>query len=172
MVLGADRRAVRIASGGRRAHTDKAAARQGRPKDSSERRVGVRSALVALLACACQPEPWDADLPEPTPVGEHLRFWTDAEEDDFCDGSLAYLDAYTAELKQIHEVPDDVRVDYFRYAEDPDDVHVTCDPSAVACAIEGSVFTPLLRDEHERRSISPAGRPAWSGLATGRCRSS
>lgn len=110
-------------------------------------RVRAIVSLIVLLP-ACQPGP--AELPSPTPVGEHLRFWSD-ETSVICEGTLPYMDGYVAELGAIHGV-EDVVVDYFHTDADSDLYARECNesyPHSVGCSWGTNVISSFLPHEHE-----------------------
>lgn len=84
-------------------------------------------------------------------MGDHVRLWTDGDAGGLCAGTLEYLDGYVGQLKAIHGGVPELTVNYYWYTEDPGDVHEICTDGedVVACAVETSVFSTEMPDEHE-----------------------
>jgi hypothetical protein len=110
----------------------------------------IGTAVANLLATGCQPSPTPRDrLPATTPVGDHLRFYSEPGEAPMCAGSLAYMDRYIHNLIEIHDVSPDLVVDYYWFPNDPERIAEHC-ASATACTYpDGVTLTPLVPHEHE-----------------------
>lgn len=115
------------------------------------RGLGVTSASAWLLLAGCQANSSVRDgLPEPTQVGEHLRFYTDeAHEAVMCGGTLSYMDRYIHELVQIHDASPDLVVDYYWLPEDERRITEICSYGTACTFSDAVTITPVIPHEHE-----------------------
>lgn len=119
-------------------------------RDGGASAGGWVGAACLLLLADCQPTPTPRDqLPEPTQVGEHLRFYTDEGDGGVCAGSLEYMDRYLDELIQIHDASPDLVADYYWFPSDHGRIDEICS-SGTACAFtDGVIVTSIIPHEHE-----------------------
>lgn len=112
--------------------------------------VGVTVAGAWLLGGGCQDPPSPRDrLPDPTQVGEHLRFYTEDDgEQAMCAGTLPYMDRYIDALIRLHGTSPDLLVDYYWFPTNQERIDEIC--SATACTFADAVtLTPIIPHEHE-----------------------
>jgi len=104
-------------------------------------------ALAGALLVGCSPAPDDYDVPPFEWEGEHVRFATDYNDGDYCEGNLGYLDAYVGKLAALVGDGAADAVDYYWLRDPPADYGPPCDYSA--CTLGDRVYTRWLPHEHE-----------------------
>jgi hypothetical protein len=104
-----------------------------------------RRPLAVALACACDPQPEEVELPEPVWEGEHIRFRTESDV-EICGGSFAYLDAYVELLEDALDVSVEAPIDYYWI---PGPLDGTPCEENIGCYDDGVVYTGLIPHDHE-----------------------
>jgi hypothetical protein len=105
--------------------------------------VSVLSVPGSMAVTGCEGA---RDRPPIIWEGEHIRFGTDAEEEEICAGTLPYLDGVAGHLKQIFQRPQ-ARIDYYWL---PDGIEPYCGDGLLGCvATESEAFSTLTIQQHE-----------------------